>query len=309
MDLRQMRYVLAVAEHGSVRRAAAALYMAQQSLSEQIAAVERDVGAPLFERSRSGMTPTAAGEVFIAHATTVVDAAERALAATRTAAGNGSPTPVRVGVATGLSALAGDLLRRYLLTRPDADVRLMNMRTASQIPALRDGEISAGIAYTPSRPRELKGLMAHRLRVTPIHAMLRRDDPLAVRDRVSLRQLAERPLLLPPREDAAGLRGDLLAMFDAHGLTPRQGPDVHGYEMAFASVAANRGYTLCVPALTKVDDDLTFLPLEESVPSLRTALLTRQGSPEPAIADLITAVREMARTPPRPSANDEHEHT
>ncbi|MBV9446069.1 MAG: LysR family transcriptional regulator [Streptosporangiaceae bacterium] len=142
MDLRQMRYMLAVAEHGNVRRAAASLHLAQQSLSGQI-------GAPLFLRHRGGMSLTPVGEVFVAHASNAVDAADRVLTATRSAARSLPAEPVRLAVATGLSALAGQLLRRYPTLHQDVDVRLADLRSTDQITALNQREITAGLAYTP----------------------------------------------------------------------------------------------------------------------------------------------------------------
>src|SRR5690348_4210806 len=133
MDLRQMRYVIAVAESGSFRAAARSLHVAPQSLAEQIAMVEREIGAPLFVRSRSGVAPTSVGEVFIEHAATAVDSAERVLAESRAAAGLDSPGPVRIANALGHSRLTGDLVRQYLLRRPDADVRLVKLTSVRQI--------------------------------------------------------------------------------------------------------------------------------------------------------------------------------
>ncbi|WP_027346802.1 LysR family transcriptional regulator [Hamadaea tsunoensis] len=80
-----MRYVLAIARAGGLRPAAVGLYIAPQTLSEQVLRVERIIGGTLFDRTRTGMTPTPLGETFIEHATRAVDAFDQAAAAIRAA--------------------------------------------------------------------------------------------------------------------------------------------------------------------------------------------------------------------------------
>lgn len=286
-----MRYVLAVARAGNLRQAAGTLHIAMQSLSEQVAAVEREVGVALFTRSRAGMALTPAGEVFTAQATVALEAAQDVLDATKAAATD-APAPVRIAVATGLSGVTGELLRHYLVAQPAARVRLAELRSSSQAVALREGEIAAGVAHTPPGP--LRGVLARRIRTSPIYALLRADDPLAAAPAVSLRDLAARPMLLPSHEDAATMREQILAMFTERGLTPVLGRDVHGYDVAAAFVAAGLGYTLCVPALQH-DPDLTSRPLVEDVAPFEISLLTRRGDRTVAALALLAAARAMGR--------------
>lgn len=295
MDLRQMRYVLAVAEHGAIRGAARALHIAPQSLAEQVGLAERETGAALFDRSRGGVALTPVGEVFVAHATAALTQAEHVLTATRAAAGQVTPAPVRVAVATGLASVAGELFRRLLVLHPEIDVRAADLRTTDQLDALRAGEISAGVAYEPVDRHDARGLAMQPLLLSPVRALLRRDDPLAAGPGVCLPDLAGTPLLLPSRADAAGLRRHLLAAFAAHHLEPRLGPTVHGHELAIASVAAGRGYTLCVLPSAHVAPDLVFLPLHEQVPPVKIVLRTRRADRSPGVTALLQAARSMAR--------------
>ncbi|MFI1564446.1 LysR family transcriptional regulator [Streptomyces sp. NPDC020490] len=302
MEARQLRYVLAIAQHRNIRAAARALHIAMQSLSQQLNAVERELGVKLFERSPAGVSLTKAGEVFVARAAVAVQAVDDVTTATR-AAVQADGEPVRLGVATGLAGLAADVLRHFLTARPDADVRVADLGTASQVDALTDRRITAGIGYTPPDRKTVRGLAVHRLRVAPVRALLAADDPLARKRTVSLSELARRPLLLPSAPDAAGLRAHLLALFDAHGLQPRLGPGVHGHEMAMASVAAGRGYTLCVPEQPLSDDDVTFAAIAEEVPPLEMCLLTRRDDRGEAVGTLVGIARTMTRprtTPVRP---------
>ncbi|MFD2354820.1 LysR family transcriptional regulator [Nonomuraea ferruginea] len=83
MDLRHIRYAITIARAGSLRRAAAVLHIAQPTLSEQLRALEKEIGVELFTRSSSGVRLSAAGEAFLAQATVAVAAFERAVAAAR----------------------------------------------------------------------------------------------------------------------------------------------------------------------------------------------------------------------------------
>src|SRR5579875_1652268 len=293
MELWQMRYVLAVAEQGNLRRAASTLHLAMQSLSEQVRSVERELGVPLFVRSRAGMTLTAAGEAFVAQATIAVDAAGRVATAARAA---GSAEPVRIAVSQGRSALAGLLLRRYLLARPEDDVRIADLGTVSQLDALQDGRVVAGLAYAP--PPLPRGIASVVLRSEPVMALLPAGEPLAAQEEVTLEQLSDLPLLLPAAEDAAGLRDRLLAAFAARSLTPRLGPAVQGQELAIASVATGRGYTLCVPSLPRPDDALVLRPLADPVPPLTSHLLVRRDERSPATLELLAAAHWIAAQDP-----------
>jgi DNA-binding transcriptional LysR family regulator len=298
VEARQLRYILAVARHGNIRAAARMLHIAMQSLSQQLNAVEREIGVKLFDRSPAGVTLTKAGEVFVARAVIAVQAVDDVTTATRATVTRAAQTdgePVRLGVATGLAALAADVLRRFLTAHPDADVRVADLGTGSQIAALTDGRITAGVCYTPPRRKALRWLAVHRLRVTPVRALLAASDPLARKRTVSLSELARRPLLLPSSPDAAGLKAHLLAMFDAYGLQPQFGPTVQGHEMAMASVASGRGYTLCIPEQPLADDDVTFRAVTQEVPPLEMSLLVRRDDRGEAVGALIGVARAMAR--------------
>ena len=145
MDLRHVRYAITIARAGSLRRASTVLHIAQPTLSEQLRALEKEIGVELFTRSSSGVRLTEAGEVFLAQATVAVDAFERAVAAAR-----GKGQTVRLGVADGL----GDVVARLLSQVQGSRLRVAPMCTAEQIISIMDGTLQAGLGYAPgSLPR------------------------------------------------------------------------------------------------------------------------------------------------------------
>ncbi|HEY2791500.1 MAG TPA: LysR family transcriptional regulator, partial [Micromonosporaceae bacterium] len=205
MDIQDMRHVLAIARAGSVRSAAATLYVAPQTLSEQLQRVERSVGAALFVRTSTGMTPTALGQVFLAQADAAVTTFDRAVA-TIAQATDTSPTPVRFAWAYGLADVLRELLRQSIVAENASPLDVVGMGCAAQLEALAAGEIAAGLVHAGLRFRPPKGLRYAIVDRQPVHALLPRSHRLARRTRVSLADLSHEPLLLPAEAGPRCLR-------------------------------------------------------------------------------------------------------
>ncbi len=281
MDLRYVRYAMAIARAGSLRRAAAALHIAQPTLSEQLRALEKEVGVELFSRSSSGVQLTEAGEAFLAQATVAVDAFERAVAAARSGGRD-----ARLGVADGLA----DVVARVLSQLHGLRLRVAPMSTAEQIVSIVDGTLQAGLGYAPgSLPRGVARMLVHRF---PVRALMHRDHPLAGADAVSLSDLAAEPLVMPESDAVAGARR-FLEGFVRHRLHPRLGPSAATHDLAITMIERGAGYTLCVHEGTPVPDALTFLPVKEDVPPLEVVFLWNRQADVP---ELVSAARHVART-------------
>ncbi|MGW0809441.1 LysR family transcriptional regulator [Nonomuraea sp. NPDC002799] len=281
MDLRYVRYAMAIARAGSLRRAAAALHIAQPTLSEQLRALEKEIGVELFSRSSSGVQLTEAGEAFLAQATVAVDAFERAVVAARS-----KGQTARLGVADGLA----DVVARLLSQLPTPRLRVAPMGTAEQIVSLVDGTLQAGLGYAPgSLPRGVARMLIHRF---PVHVLLHRDHHLAAYETVSLSDLASEPLIMPESDAVAGARR-FLEGFVRHRLHPRLGPAAATHDLVINLVEAGAGYALCVHEGTTVPDALTFVPIKEDVPPLEVVFLwNRQAD----VHELVSAARHLARS-------------
>ena len=150
MDLRHLRYFVAVAERGNVSRAAAALRVSQPALSRQIHDLEAELKVPLFERAGRGLRLTGAGEDLITHARRALDLAgafrERARAI-----GSGEVGVLRVGATPqGLQRLFPPILQRFRRLMPGVEVRLTEGDSAALIATLRRGDLHLAItAYDP----------------------------------------------------------------------------------------------------------------------------------------------------------------
>ncbi|MEW1842491.1 LysR family transcriptional regulator [Nonomuraea angiospora] len=281
MDLRYVRYAMAIARAGSLRRAATALHIAQPTLSEQLRALEKEIGVELFSRSSSGVQLTAAGEAFLAQATVAVDAFDRAVAAARNTA-----TTARLGVADGLA----DVVARLLSQLQTSSLRVAPMGTAEQIVSIADGTLQAGLGYAPgSLPRGVARMLVHRF---PVRALLHRDHPLASYEALSLADLAGEPLVMPESDAVAGARRFLEA-FVRHRLHPRLGPAAATHDLVLNLVEEGAGYALCVHEGTTIPDTLTFVPIKEDVPPLEVVFLWNRQTD---VHELLSAARHLARS-------------
>ncbi|MFC4115927.1 LysR family transcriptional regulator [Nonomuraea zeae] len=280
MDLRYVRYALAIARAGSLRRAAAALHIAQPTLSEQLRALEKEIGVELFSRSSSGVQLTEAGEAFLAQATVAVDAFDRAVIAARS-----KGQTARLGVADGLE----DVVARLLSQLQTGHLRVAPMGTAEQIVSIVDGTLQAGLGYAPgSLPRGVARMLVHRF---PVRALLHKDHPLAAHEAVSLSDLAAEPLIMPESDAVAGARR-FLEGFVRHRLHPRLGPSAATHDLVVNMVGAGSGYALCVHEGTTVPDSVVFVPVKEDVPPLEVVFLwNRQAD----VHELVSAARHLAR--------------
>jgi DNA-binding transcriptional LysR family regulator len=196
VELRQLEYVLAVAEERHFGRAAERLHVRQQSVSEQIRRLERELGAPLFARTSRRVALTEVGEAFLPEARRTVLAARTAVeVARRTAAAGGGE--VRVGYAEDLGTRLFELAAPRLAHR-DPPVRPLPvpMGTREQLRALAARRLDVGHTWQPELTGELTSVCTARERLVVVVAA---GDPLAAEDAVDPVALSGRPLALVPR--------------------------------------------------------------------------------------------------------------
>ncbi len=245
MELRHLRYFTAVAEELHFGRAAARLHLAQPPLSQQIRALEAEVGAELFARTSRKVALTPAGEAFLEHARAALERADAALEAARSVADGragrldlGFVNPAMDGF---LSRVVADFRRDH----PGVALSLREMSSPAQVDELRAGTLHAGfIRYAGQDLRGLEFRVVHR---EPYVAALPPDHPLARRKRVPLALLAREPLILAPRAVMPGLHEAMLAALRATGHEPVVAQEALSKHTTLSLVAARLGLAL-VPA-------------------------------------------------------------
>ena len=195
MDVRQLRYFLAVAEHGHFTRAAQASAVSQPALSQQIQSLERQLGAPLFDRLSTGAELTTAGRVLREHARRVLREMENARVAVEEVTGGVRGELAIAAVSTAGLILVVPLLARLRARHPQLEVRVHELSSAATAEAVVAGRVNLGIAYLPA-PHD--ALDARPVLEEELVLVLPATHELAG-GHVTLEQAAALPLIVPPR--------------------------------------------------------------------------------------------------------------
>ncbi|MFD8542506.1 LysR substrate-binding domain-containing protein [Streptomyces sp. NPDC059649] len=277
MELRTLRYFVAVAEELHFGRAAVRLHMTQPPLSRAIKQLETEVGAPLFDRSSAGVTLTPAGAVLLDEARALLDQADRVRVRVAAAAGTATLTVGILG--NGSDPGATRLARAYHRRHPRVEVRIRDADLTDPTCGLHAGVVDVALTRGPF---EETGLTVYELRADPVGALLRADDPLARRDSLRLADLADRRWFRFPE----GTDPDWQSYWN--GGEPREGPVVRAVQECQQAVLWNGtvGMTLLDHAPVK---GLTVVPLIDMPPS-RVVVAWSAGDTNP----LIRSFRQIA---------------
>jgi DNA-binding transcriptional LysR family regulator len=193
MDLRQLRYFVAVAEELHFTRAAARLLITTPSLSQQVRRLEGQLGVRLFDRSSTGVRLTASGELLLPHARRTLAAAEE-LAANAVRLAQGQTTVLRLGfISYSLTEPARRLLTEYARREPAVDLQLRQFEWDDPSAGLLDGSSDAALVRLPFTGAER--LSTVEIGRDALVAVMAEDCPLAGEDRVRARRLVDEPIL------------------------------------------------------------------------------------------------------------------
>ncbi|MFJ7072433.1 LysR substrate-binding domain-containing protein [Streptomyces sp. NPDC098781] len=273
MELRTLRYFVAVAEELHFGRAAARLHMSQPPLSRAIRQLESDVGAPLLNRSPAGVTLTPAGATLLDEARALLDRADQVRVRVATAAGATTLTVGFLGDSTdrGATRLADAYRRRH----PGVEVRIRETDLTDPTCGLRAGVVDVALTRGPF---DATGLTVHELRADQVGAVLRADDPLAQRDHLTLSDLAGRRWFQFPADT------DPLWQAYWNGGEPREGPVVRGVQECVQAVLWN-GTVGMAPLGHEMPGELAVVPVVDMAPS-RVLLAWNEGDGNPLIRSL-----------------------
>lgn len=194
MELRHLRYFVAVAEEQNVTRAAMRLHVSQPPLSRQIRDLEDELGVALFDHDANAVRLTEAGRVFLIEARMILKRAEEAVQMAKDVAG-GKRGEIQIGYAPSLTVeLLPRALRYFRMSNPGVRVRLHDLSTQEMLRGLRDGKLHAALlVQTP--PKTLAGLVFEELQRLAVCVALHPAHPLARTRRVGLEQVAKEHLI------------------------------------------------------------------------------------------------------------------
>ncbi|QCI13109.1 LysR family transcriptional regulator [Pseudomonas putida] len=240
MELRHLRYFVAVAEELSFTRAAERLHISQSPLSRRIQDLEGDIGALLFDRSGSRLELTPAGHEFLRQTVVVLDQVQRATESARLLA-EGHAGTIRIGymAAALYTDAALGLFKLFQQQFPKVRFSFMLMPHAQQFEALADGRLDLGLVYGGCIP---SGTLAHvPLTSDPLEFMFPIGHPLLSSPRLELADMREEPFVMPFQAHMPGLFEQLTAAWAARNFRPRVVMDSDSFATTAMLVSAGVG--------------------------------------------------------------------
>jgi LysR family transcriptional regulator, benzoate and cis,cis-muconate-responsive activator of ben and cat genes len=248
MELRHLRYFIAVAETENVSRAALKLHVSQPALSRQIRDLEDELGFLLLERSAKSVRLTDAGRAFLTEARAVLQRSEDAVNAARAVA-TGSSGELHVGYAPSLTArILPPALRAFQTASRDVRVRLHDLSTEEMLTGLREGKLQIAILVQPTRGM-LRGLRFEELLEDALRLAMSPNHPLASRPTVTLAEVAGQPLITYNRKDYPEYHEYLADIFAAIKAKPRIAEEHDSVSSLIAAVEAGCGVALTPESL------------------------------------------------------------
>jgi len=291
VELRHLRYFVAVAEERSFSRAAIRLDIAQPPLSQQIRRLERDLGFALFARTSKGVSLTRSGETLFKHARIVLEAAAVAIEAT-SAAERGEAGRLTVAfINSAAYAALPRLLKAYRQVQPDVEIEVREMRIVDQLDALVDERIDVGILRPPISDACLDSLCLIR---EPFVVAVPNDHELAKRTRLALTDIDGQPIVTYPHGHRAGFRERFDSAILAAGITPRTVHEATQVHAICGLVAGGAGLAV-VPASARVlrIAGLRFIPLREKSLIAETWLAWRKESGTAQLRSFVAIAKRV----------------
>ncbi|HEX2749093.1 MAG TPA: LysR substrate-binding domain-containing protein [Verrucomicrobiales bacterium] len=291
MELRHLRYFIAVAEEQNVTRAAERLRVAQPSLSRQIRDLEEELGIALFEHRARAVRLTEAGRVFLTEAQAALQRVRDAVQTVKAVAG-GLRGEIHVGYAPSLTVeLLPRTLRNFQETHPGVKVHLHDISTQEMLRGLRENHLHIALLVQVS-PKVLPGLVFEELQRQPVSVALHPTHPLAKTRRVGLEHLVRERLIAFTLADYPEYHLWLANLFAAFPHPPPVIEEHDSVTSLIAAVEAGRGVALISQRFDCLTGPrLKIRPLKPAPPPLSVGIAYRDESHGAATESFIAAAR------------------
>ncbi|MGN6314699.1 LysR family transcriptional regulator [Trinickia sp.] len=290
VELRHLRYFIAVAESGSFRLASERINITQPAITRQIHDLESILGATLFKRTARGVELTAVGELYLREARKAVETVLGATLAVRRFAAGESGT-LQLGVVDNASwdGPVPDTLRKLQRDLPQLAIKVSALNTPEQYEALRAGSLDGGFVYvfgdTPA------GIATVELTKHEVVLAVPSDWPLAKRRSVSLRDLHDLPIVSFPRHIYPAYYDALIAACRDGGLTLRVTQEEQTESAILSLVSAGIGAALVNSAnRSRAPVRIAFVPIKPSPVRLPLAFAYVPANDNPALSRLLSVL-------------------
>lgn len=290
MDIRPLRYFIAVAEELNFNRAAERLHITQPALSRQIQQLEEAIPAVLLERNSKRVTLTEAGKSFYEHGLRILEQLQQAADESRMLS-LGQRGNLSVGIfGSAILDLIPQVLHRFTSVYPNVNVSLHPMDKDAQIQALRERRLTIGFnRLVPAEPDIEQELV----RTEPLIIALPATHPMAKRREIDLGDVLDQPLILYPR----GVRGSLMVqvrkLFSEYGAIPVVAQEVTDVTTSIALVAAGGGMSIVPNAAKNLRlPGVVYRSLKcRGDSSIELICMYRKGDNSPVLLAFLQAIR------------------
>jgi DNA-binding transcriptional LysR family regulator len=243
MELRHLRYFVAVAEELSFRRAAERLHVTRPALSKQVKDLEAQTGVRLLERDTVSVSLTDAGSVFLAEARGILADVDRAVVLAREAR-DGRRGQLRIGsVGQIASGFLPEVLKAFGTEFPGVEVSFVEMTPVEQLAALAKGEIHIGFAYGRGAT-EVPGISSMLLVTSVFGVSVSKLHPMASRSSARLADVRQGTFLSVGDDNTSTHRREIVRIFEEEGVKPRAVRQIQTFESLLTMVSADQGLTL-----------------------------------------------------------------
>lgn len=297
MELRHLRYFVAVAEELSFRRAAQRLFMEQPPLSRQIQQLEEEIGVLLIARVKRPLELTAAGQAFLDEARRTLAQAERAVQAARLA-GRGQVQSLAVGFCACLDKSSYDfaltlpkVVQAFGRQRPDISITLTEMCSIRQVQALSERTLDVGFIQVSATD---EALVSHLLLQEPLVIALPEGHSLSALPSVPLAALAGEKFLLFPAHAYPALHQRMLAACAQAGFRPQVVQEVVSSQMAVGLVGAGMGVAFAGAGMVGTEPPgVVFRAVQDFPFTLELSVAWRRDNASSALAEFVDLARKM----------------
>jgi LysR family transcriptional regulator, benzoate and cis,cis-muconate-responsive activator of ben and cat genes len=295
MELRHLRYFVAVAEAENVSRAALKLHLSQPALSRQIRDLEDDLGFALLERSAQSVRLTDAGRAFLTEARAVLQRADEAVKTARAVATGGGE--LHIGYAPSLTArILPPALRAFQVQSPRVRVRLHDLSTEEMLRQLRESRLQLAFLVRPSRAM-LRGLRFEELIREPLRLAVPPTHKLARRRSVRLQEAAREALIAYSRDEYPEYHEYLASVFAASKTKPRIAEEHDSVASLIAAVEARCGVALVPESLSCfAGNRLKLIPLSPAPAPLSVGAAWTKRGLFPAVEQFLQAAKQAVAT-------------
>jgi DNA-binding transcriptional LysR family regulator len=300
VELRHVRYFIAVAEYLNFSKAAQQLHIAQPPLSRQIRQLEEDLGVTLFLRNKRHVALTKAGQLFLEEARKLVVQAGHAMEVARHAQ-KGESGIVRIGIGSGLGGVISRAVFEHRRRLPAIDIECRDVFSSFQNEALRKSEIDIGFLRPPI---DQINLDCELLFEEEFVVVLPRTHHLAKRRFLRLKDIADDPLIVFDRSFSSGLYDKILGLYSRQGMTPHLTvTHVEAHEEAGAiMVASGKAIFMGVGAIVNRSVsgiDLVSIRLNEPEAKIEVYMAWRKSEQSTAVFSFLDSSRRVLRQPPK----------